>query len=103
MTKPTVGRIVLYRARDGEDMASIVTAVHDDGRVNLAVFNRNGSPMGRTSVTLVQPGEDPPAGHYCHWPPRVDAGKANPQSVPVETAKEKAHAPAKKSKGWKHG
>lgn len=37
--KPSVGRIVIYRSREGVDMAAIVTEVmNDDGDVHLHPF-----------------------------------------------------------------
>jgi hypothetical protein len=47
--KPTVGRMVYYKSRgsaDGvyppKDIASIITAVHEDGDVSLATFYETG-------------------------------------------------------------
>jgi hypothetical protein len=62
MIKPTIGRIVWYNAHAVDPLyspkqllAAIVTAVHSDTCVNLAVFGADGSgPRGRTSVTLDQ-------------------------------------------------
>ena len=71
MIQPTVGRIVwYYPACDTTPRAAIIAYVHDDHMVNLAVFDTNGTPYSRISVTLVQP-EDParPDQSYCRWMP----------------------------------
>lgn len=76
---PTIGRVVHYYPgpddpTPGDDgpLAALVTAVWTDTCVNLAIFNRNGSPEPNppTSITLVQPGVDPPLNErYCCWMP----------------------------------
>jgi hypothetical protein len=74
MTKilPTVGRVVWFTPSrlygDGlfthidsrKPLAAIVAHVFRDDLVNLAVFDSNGIPHGRTSVPLVQEGEAKP-------------------------------------------
>lgn len=80
--KPTVGRVVwFYRANsfdttafaapaEGEPLAAIVTRVWNDRGVNLAVFDANGVTHPRTSVPLVQEGDDVPEhGPYATWMP----------------------------------
>lgn len=79
MIKPTVGRVVWYTPVDnapegvnhkGQPFAAIVTYVFHDRMVNLAVFDHNGVAQSRTSVPLVQEGEQPPNGSpYCEWMP----------------------------------
>ncbi len=82
MIAPHVGRVVLFVPREdtfgqfgfylqaGKPHAALVTAVHGDRCVNLAVFDANGKTFGRTSVTLRQPGDEaPPHGDYCEWMP----------------------------------
>lgn len=69
MNKPSVARNVHYNAGNDQSprwLAALITAVHSDECVNLAVFDENGEHYGgQTSVTL---GED----HHCwRWPPRV--------------------------------
>lgn len=45
-----------------------VVCVHGDRLINIALFDHNGKHHRRTSVTLVQPGETPPAGAaFCTW------------------------------------
>lgn len=88
MIEPTVGRIVHYY-RNGDKgapvpnyhegpCAALVTEVHSDRMVNLAVFDWNGNPHSVTSITLVQPDDELPAPgeHYCTWMPYQIKGKA---------------------------
>lgn len=74
--KPTVGRVVLFHQTTagvfpGSDKAraAIVAEVHSDTLVNLTVFDANGGTLARTSVPLVQAGEEPPVTMYCCWMP----------------------------------
>ena len=84
---PTVGRVVWFYPADrlvqDAPLAAMVTAVHSDTCVNLAVFGRNGVPMSHppTSVMLVQPGKPvPKAGPYCEWMP-FQIGQAAKQTA----------------------
>jgi hypothetical protein len=67
--KPTVGRIVHYSPSDlyfrGETWAAIVTAVHEDGSVNICAFSKKGDP---TPLSKVCEGDRP--GTWS-WPLRV--------------------------------
>lgn len=76
MIKPTVGRVVLYRPGPHDDiikngtepLAAIIATVWNDGMVNLAVFDGNGTCQPRTSIKLIQPNEPKPDGEsFCHW------------------------------------
>lgn len=72
--RPTIGRIVWYwrepnHAADAQPEAAIVTHVHTDSLVNLAVFDRDGGACGVRLVVLRQPGEGVPAVSYCEWMP----------------------------------
>jgi hypothetical protein len=82
MIKPTVGRVVWFRPYpliqdggfiyhgNGEPLAAIVTHVWNDQMVNLVVFDSNGSSHSRTSVKLMQDGEDTSMYHsYAEWMP----------------------------------
>jgi hypothetical protein len=72
MIQPTVGRVVHYfRDRDSEEQVALIAHVNQDGTVNLAVFDHNGSPEPRSAcIPLVQEGEALPLqGHYCRWMP----------------------------------
>lgn len=73
---PTAGRVVHYFANGGETslncrkgvpLGAIVAHVWGDRMVNLTVFDSNGIPTNRTSVTLVQEGDSIPSGPYCAW------------------------------------
>jgi hypothetical protein len=69
--KPTVGRVVHYHRRKGEDPTpAIITKVWSDEVVNLGIFNEDGSPMQTppTSIRLVQSlAEAPSSGAFCVW------------------------------------
>ena len=73
---PTVGRVVwfnqmtpdVFPGSDGT-CAAIVTYVHSVRLVNLCVFDANGHPHPRTSVQLVQPGDEVPTTMHCLWMP----------------------------------
>lgn len=76
--KPTVGRIVWFHpcnsdpiphACTGEPLAAIVTKAWSDTCVNLAVFDYGGNAHSRTSVTLIQEGDQVPPTSYCEWMP----------------------------------
>jgi hypothetical protein len=71
MISPTIGRIVWYRDGSSQPLAAIVTYVWSDRLVNLAVFNPNDClPFGKTSVTLMQDGDQLPVGEsYAEWMP----------------------------------
>lgn len=62
MIKPSIGRVVWYTpSRDDvqlprnspQPLAAIIAYVHSDTCVNLAVFDRNGASLSRTSVPLI--------------------------------------------------
>lgn len=72
MILPTVGRIVWYRNEtnlEGQPHAAIVTFVHSDRMVNLAVFDYNGKTFPATSVTLIQEGDPHTVTEFCEWMP----------------------------------
>jgi hypothetical protein len=67
MIKPTVGRVVHYFQSPKHDpQAAIITCVHNDRIVNLAVFASDGGHAGHTSVTLAQDA-DQPSGPHARW------------------------------------
>lgn len=76
---PTVGRVVWYYPTGYDDiaaptnaqcpLAAIIAHVWSDSCVNLAVFDTNGVSHSRTSVLLVQEGENRPSGGFCEWMP----------------------------------
>jgi hypothetical protein len=94
--KPTVGRVVLFHpANDSADAgfaytatcAAIVAFVHSDSLVNLAVFDANGNAHSRTSVRLVQDGEDGPAnGFFCEWMPYQKGQAAKTEALEKQVA-----------------
>lgn len=80
--KPTVGRVVWFRPDpqshnsgfvyhgNGEPLAAIITHVWNDQMVNLAIFDSNGTSHNRTSVKLMQEGEDTSMyNSYAEWMP----------------------------------
>lgn len=74
MIKPTIGRVVWFYEKHVADqpeqaLAALVTYVHSDNCVNLAVFDQNGVSSGRTSVYLRQPEVVAPACPFCEWMP----------------------------------
>lgn len=69
--KPAVGRIVHYTNPERRHEAAIVTAVHGDTVVSLAVFSWNGIPRSQTSVALDPATEaDSATPSTWHWPER---------------------------------
>ena len=77
MIIPTVGRIVHFTpggydgiARAGQPLAAIVAYVWSERMVNLTVFDSNGLPHSRTSITLLQDDDTASDGSaYCAWMP----------------------------------
>lgn len=82
MITPTAGRVVWYfkspnenesgfarPANEATPLAAIIAYVHSDRMVNLTVFDANGVPHPRTSVPLVQEGDEIPGGSHCEWMP----------------------------------
>ena len=66
--KPTVGRIVHFRPKEGVTHAAIIAHVHSDSCVNLAVFDSSGGVHSQTSVQLRAPGQARPEfGVFCEW------------------------------------
>ena len=66
--QPGVGRIVHYQQWNSpEPLAAIITAVLDDDRVNLAVYQKSGMSDPRPSAPYSETPED---GHW-NWPPRT--------------------------------
>ncbi|MES2262122.1 MAG: hypothetical protein V4724_26680 [Pseudomonadota bacterium] len=83
MITPTVGRKVWYRpsaydksgpgamqAYGEQPCDATIVAVHSNALVNLAIFDHNGNPHKRTSVTLLQDDVKPNEGtSYAEWMP----------------------------------
>lgn len=88
---PTPGRIVWYYPSEndgigrlnGQPLAAIVAGVHNDNLVNLAVFDAYGNSQQRSSVHLVQPGEDVPNNAHATWMPyQINAAGITAAEVP---------------------
>lgn len=86
MIRPTIGRVVWYRPskEDGiirdtkaDRCAGIVTFVHSDAMVNLAVFDGEGVARARTSVKLHQEDDVPCPPGACEWMPYQKAVAAS--------------------------
>lgn len=107
---PTPGRVVWYFPGSldaiarvaNAPLAAIVAAVHDDGRINLAVMDANGQHQARPNVVLGNPGDefDASEGH-AEWMPyqlgqaakteavaAVEAPAAKPAAKKTTKAKE---------------
>jgi hypothetical protein len=74
MIKPTIGRVVWFRpifsSPEDQPMAAIVTYIHNDRLINVAVFGPYGGAQGYTSIRLVQEGDNRPIGeNYAEWMP----------------------------------
>lgn len=86
MITPTVGRKVWYRHDKSavalgnnavlhpvqisdQPMDATIVYVWDERMVNLRVLDHRGNPFNRTSVTLVQEGDEPPKSGYAEWMP----------------------------------
>lgn len=64
---PTVGRIVHYHPfHQADPLAAIVTAVYDDGCVNLTLFNADGTTQPKTCARQAM---EPTEGFWT-WPAR---------------------------------
>ena len=69
------------RIMGNQPLDATVVYVWGDRMVNLMVLDHNGNQFLATSVTLLQPGEEPPTvGHYAEWMPYqvATAKKAEP-------------------------
>ena len=71
--KPTLGRVVWYRASEHVVNAAIIAHVNEDGTVNLAVFNMFGEPYKEAHVIVFQ-GDSGEEGfniprYHCGWMP----------------------------------
>lgn len=94
MIKPTIGRVMWYWPevddRGEQPLCALVTYVHDDNMVNLAVFNPDGSSGGAIRVPIVQEGSPHTVGEspYVEWMPYQKA-VASGQQVPAVHAQPK--------------
>ncbi len=94
MIKPTVGRVVWYVGSEGDELngmpksdqvcAALIAYVHSDTLVNLVVFDCNGAPHSRTSVTLLHEGAK--EGPYCTWMPYQKGQAAKTEELEAKLA-----------------
>lgn len=83
---PTVGRKVWYRPGpqdsamvqiNGQPLDATVVAVWNSGYVNLVIFDAYGEKFSRTSIQLLQDGDETPEGRsYAEWMPYQKAQPA---------------------------
>lgn len=98
MIKPTIGRVVWFWdrrpdvPRQSQAHAALVTYVHSDAMVNLAVFDADGHIRSCTSVPLVQDDNEAPAGLYCEWMPYQKGQAAKADALDL-TAAARAQGP----------
>jgi hypothetical protein len=104
MIKPTIGRVVWYKNDDeyikahndpAQPLAAIITYVHDDRLVNLAVFDMYGVAISRTLVPLLQDDDKEPGIHYCMWMPYQKGQAAKTEQLEA-TIKSSENEQAKK-------
>lgn len=94
MIIPTVGRVVWFWPGEGEGIATIsgsplpgiVSAVWSDTCVNLSVFDANGESHSRTSVLLVQEGNERPTSRFCEWTPYQKGQAAKTEQLVAQLA-----------------
>lgn len=94
MIKPTIGRVVWYRAESepslaldsDQPLAALITYVHSDTMINLVVFDPNGNARGRTSVWLWDGECEKRAGSYAEWMPYQKG-----QAAKTEALEQKLH------------
>lgn len=98
---PSVGRIVwywpsqdeinagriAYESQSMQPLAAQVAFVHSDRMVNLSVVDHCGNQFRRTSVQLVQPGDEEPLSSqtaYASWMPyQIAVAQIEPTEEPV--------------------
>lgn len=96
--KPTVGRIVWYRAKllenshpkESPEQAAMIVKAHGERMVNLVVFGHDGAVVPMTSVTLVQEYDEAPFDHgYCEWMPYQKGQAAKTEELEKKLAAER--------------
>ena len=88
--KPSVGRVIWYwpYGKDGyrQPHAAQIAYVWGDRLVNISAIDENGVQYARTSVPLVQPGDEDSGvtygSNYAEWMP-FQVGQAQAQAIPV--------------------
>jgi hypothetical protein len=74
MRLPNPGEMVWYHGLTTgnpftQPCAAFVAYIHSSNMVNLTVLSPSGATHGVQNVTLRQPEDEVPTGHYCEWPP----------------------------------
>lgn len=79
MIAPSIGRVIWFHPSKSDTsldydrkqpLAALVAYVHSDRCINIGGFTANGVPFSRTSVRLLQDGEEAPEnGYYAEWMP----------------------------------
>jgi hypothetical protein len=78
MQKPTMGRVVRYVDKRGNEYAAMIAYVVDDTTVNLTVYDHDGSTEGEEEV----PYSEGKARGCWHWPEIERPAFANSTSTP---------------------
>jgi hypothetical protein len=88
MIKPSIGRIMWFwpqkDQRGDQPWAAIVTYVHADNMVNLAVWDPSGTQSPKNSVPIVQDGSPYTVGDspYVEWMPyQIGQAKKNEEET----------------------
>lgn len=91
MIKPTIGRVVWFWACAGDaekegsqPNTALVTFVHSDDCVNLAVFDREGDSKPYPAIQLWQGDGERPRSLHCEWMP-YQKGQAAKQESSIDT------------------
>lgn len=95
--EPTVGRVLWFFSAPGdplygqqapdEPLAAHVARVHGDGRVNVAVLDRDGNFHARQRVLLVQPDDLKPDDEpFCVWMPYQKGQAARTEEAEARAA-----------------
>ena len=83
MIKPTIGRVVLYKAVERDQpWPALVSYVYSDRCINLGGFTHLGEPFARTSVTLCQDAKEPSTGQ-AFWMPYQKEAAAKAEAAKV--------------------
>lgn len=95
MIIPTIGRVVWFHPHKGDasiacgdqPLAALVTYVHSDTMVNLAVFDVSGKAHSLTSVYLKQNENEGSIGSmFCEWMPYQKGQAAKTEALEAKLA-----------------
>lgn len=91
MIKPSIGRVVWFWTCAGEaekpnaqPFAALVTYVHSDDCVNLAVFDREGDHIPHAAIQLWNGEGERPRSLHCEWMP-YQKGQAAKQESGIDS------------------